>query len=211
MDRLTGRVTASEVAQALDLRPHREGGFFRETYRSALAVSTRYGRRSLATSILYLLTSGSPSRFHRLRADEVWFYHAGGRAELAMLATDIREAPEREERPSEGTPQPERPPGLSEVGGGLHLRLLGPEEPQVFVPRGWWLAARVAWGRQSAQRTEVVGEETEVYEKTGDEPDWTLVGCVVTPGFDYDDFELAERESLLTEFPEAADIIKGLT
>jgi predicted cupin superfamily sugar epimerase len=40
---------------------------------------------------------------------------------------------------------------------------------------------------------------------------WTLVGCVVTPGFEYEDFEIAEPEPLLAEFPEAADIIKVLT
>jgi hypothetical protein len=76
---------AIEVAEALGLVPHREGGFFRETYRSATSVSTDAGPRPLCTAIVYLLAADSPSRFHRLRSDEVWFFHAGNPAELFLL------------------------------------------------------------------------------------------------------------------------------
>lgn len=40
---------------------------------------------------------------------------------------------------------------------------------------------------------------------------FALVGCTVAPGFDFADFELADRAALLAEFPDAADIIRGLT
>jgi predicted cupin superfamily sugar epimerase len=76
---------AAEVAEALGLEPHREGGYFRETYRSPLTIHTEFGVRSLATAIVYLLIGSDPSRFHRLRADEIWFFHAGSRAEMVML------------------------------------------------------------------------------------------------------------------------------
>lgn len=44
-----------------------------------------------------------------------------------------------------------------------------------------------------------------------DASDFTLVGCTVAPGFDFADFELAERQSLLSEFPQHRAIIEKLT
>jgi predicted cupin superfamily sugar epimerase len=79
------RLTAEDVIGTLDLVPHREGGYFRETYRSDVSVSTVHGKRSSSTACMYLLTGKEPSRFHRLRSDEVWFYHAGTLAELVLL------------------------------------------------------------------------------------------------------------------------------
>ena len=82
--RLEG-LSAAQVAAVLGLLPHREGGYFRETYRSPVVIPTPAGMRPLCTSILYLLTADDPSRFHRLRFDEVWFFHAGSPVEMVFL------------------------------------------------------------------------------------------------------------------------------
>jgi len=64
-----------DLIARLDLAPHPEGGFFRETHRSALS-----------TTIDFLLVAGAPSRFHRVEgADEVWHFHAGGTLALHVL------------------------------------------------------------------------------------------------------------------------------
>ena len=204
-------VPAEKVAEALALEPHREGGFFRETYRAPVTAATAFGERTLATSIVYLLTAASPSRFHRLRSDEIWFYHAGCRAELAMLAVANGEGPggALQTQAPAPTKAPVRTPDGEE--GRLELHLLGPEEPQVFVPAGRWLGARVVPRLEAGEGVVPSDDEAGAADGAGVEGDWTLVSCVVTPGFEYDDFELAERGSLLREFPEAAEIIQALT
>lgn len=40
---------------------------------------------------------------------------------------------------------------------------------------------------------------------------YSLVGCTVAPGFDFEDFVLAKRESLVTEFPQHTEVITKLT
>ena len=76
--------TCDEVARALALAPHPEGGYFRETYRSAIAFDSDRGRRSLSTAISFLVTAGSPSRFHRLTSDELSIYQ-GEPLELLLI------------------------------------------------------------------------------------------------------------------------------
>lgn len=75
--------------RTLGLAPHPEGGFFRETWRSAETAEglpARFGGpRALGTSILYLLRAGERSRLHRLRADEVWHFHEGGPLHLHLF------------------------------------------------------------------------------------------------------------------------------
>jgi uncharacterized protein len=75
--------TGDEWIRALDLRPHPEGGFFREVYRSEEKIARdglppRYrGDRSLSTSIYFLLLGRQVSRLHRLRSDEIWHFYEG--------------------------------------------------------------------------------------------------------------------------------------
>ncbi len=75
----------------LDLKPHPEGGFYREIYRSPEIVPRaglpeRFpGDRTLATSIYFLLARGQISRFHRLRSDEIWHLYEGGPVVLHVL------------------------------------------------------------------------------------------------------------------------------
>ena len=178
-------LSAQQVAARLDLQPHREGGFFRETYRSPFMVGTERGERPLCTVVLYLLTTEDPSRIHRLFSDEVWYYHAGAPAEIALLAQRV---------------------------GGVEPHVIGPDNPEVLVPAAGWMAAQVLteeqadWGEGRAPERRWTPDR-----RAGMEPRWTLVSCMVTPGFDYRDFELGRREALLHEFPQARRIIQTLT
>ncbi|HEX7907678.1 MAG TPA: cupin domain-containing protein [Paraburkholderia sp.] len=69
-----------DLIRRFDLEPHPEGGFFRETYRSAERVCRDDGSgetRSASTAIYYLLCDGAHSAWHRIRSDEVWHFYAG--------------------------------------------------------------------------------------------------------------------------------------
>jgi predicted cupin superfamily sugar epimerase len=79
---------AEELIRRLDLRPHPEGGHFRETFRSPVEVTTARGRRSALTSILFLLRAGETSRWHAVAADETWYYHAGDPLDLWLAPPD---------------------------------------------------------------------------------------------------------------------------
>ena len=145
-----------DVARAVDrwrLGPHPEGGFFRETYRSALRTLPAGwpGERALATAILYLLPVGQESAWHRVRGDELWLWQGGAPMELRI---------------------------------GEETRQVGPDpaaghEPQVLVPGGAW---------QSATPAATPGATPAV--PGAPVASWSLVACVVTPGFDFTDFEL---------------------
>ena len=78
---------AAELIAALDLRPHPEGGFYRQIFRSAVQVSPMDGRspRAALTTIYFLLTEGSFSRWHQVASDEVWHLYEGGPLELLEL------------------------------------------------------------------------------------------------------------------------------
>ena len=115
---------AAHWVRALDLTPHPEGGYFRETYRADEVVAPdalpkRYeGTRCWCTAVLFLLPRGEISAFHRLRSDELWHYHAGAALELHILARD----------------------------GSRQSLVLGPdtvrgEQFQAAVPHGSWFAA----------------------------------------------------------------------
>ncbi|OAJ58474.1 hypothetical protein A6V36_06015 [Paraburkholderia ginsengiterrae] len=69
-----------DLIRRFDLKPHPEGGFFRETYRSAERVHRDDGSaetRSASTAIYYLLCDGAHSAWHRIRSDELWHFYAG--------------------------------------------------------------------------------------------------------------------------------------
>ena len=81
---------AAELVRALELAPHPEGGFYRETWRSAHEVAHADGRgaRAALTSIWYLLPAGAVSRWHRVRSDEVWHHVEGAPLELWIASED---------------------------------------------------------------------------------------------------------------------------
>jgi predicted cupin superfamily sugar epimerase len=86
IERVTSR---PPLAEQLDLAPHPEGGWFRETWRSPVVFSPEGydGPRSAATAIYFLLHPGERSRWHVVRSDELWFWHAGGPLELRLGGT----------------------------------------------------------------------------------------------------------------------------
>ncbi|QQC63478.1 cupin domain-containing protein [Paraburkholderia ginsengisoli] len=78
-----------ELIRRFGLKPHPEGGFFSETYRSAVRVS-RDGdgseqTRSASTAIYYLLCDGAHSAWHRIKSDEVWHFYAGESLNVHVL------------------------------------------------------------------------------------------------------------------------------
>ena len=62
------------------------------------------------------------------------------------------------------------------------------QQAQLVVPKGCWFASSVK-----------------------NENGYSLVGCTVAPGFDFNDFELAEREQLSSLYPQHSTIIETLT
>jgi uncharacterized protein len=132
-------VTADELAQTLEMRPHPEGGRYVETWRGS-----EVGSRATVTAIYFLLVAGERSHWHRVDADEMWLFHAGDPLAIEVAA-------------SAGADVARHVLGSSIAGG---------ERPQVVVPAGAWQSATP------------LGE-------------WTLVSCVVAPGFRFEGFELA--------------------
>jgi predicted cupin superfamily sugar epimerase len=80
--------------ERLGLQPHPEGGYFRETYRAGESIAhealpARYdGPRAFMTAVYFLLASGDVSALHRLRSDELWFFHAGSALTVTSIAPD---------------------------------------------------------------------------------------------------------------------------
>ncbi len=153
------------------MQTHPEGGYFTETYRSTeniahSALPPRFsGDRNFSTGIYFLLENHHFSALHRIQADEMWHFYAGGPLNVYVIHPD----------------------------GSLEIIKLGPDPDngevfQAVVPAGTWF---------------------------GSKPDaasaYSLVGCTVAPGFDFADFELAERADLLSAYPEHEDVIRLLT
>ena len=82
-----------ELIAKLQLQPHPEGGFYRETWRSDLCLPRSVlpdgytGDRSAGTAILFLLPTEHFSRWHRVRSAELWFHQAGDPLELVVAET----------------------------------------------------------------------------------------------------------------------------
>ncbi|WP_143962865.1 cupin domain-containing protein [Litoribacter populi] len=74
-----------ELIKSLNLQPHPEGGFYAETYRSGEEMESANGKRNLATSIFFLLTAENVSKFHKIKSDEMWFFHEGNPLTVHLL------------------------------------------------------------------------------------------------------------------------------
>jgi predicted cupin superfamily sugar epimerase len=105
--------TAAQVISQLDLRPHPEGGHFRETFRDARLIDGR----AASTAIYFLLARGERSHWHRIDAVEIWHYYAGYPLVL-QIADDS---------------------GRREVRLGSDLA--AGQQPQAIVPAHAWQAA----------------------------------------------------------------------
>lgn len=155
----------------LELIPHPEGGYYKETYRSEGsipkdALKNKFnGERSYCTGIYFMLTSDTFSALHRIKQDEMWHFYDGGPLTVHVI-----------------TPK-----------GKYYTISLGRdfengEVPQAVVPAGSWFGASVT-----------------------NPNDYSFVGCTVSPGFDFQDFELAKERELIKRFPEHTTLIKSLT
>ncbi len=124
---------AQSIIAKLGLRPHTEGGFFAETYRSrdmisASSLPARYTRdKALATAIYYLITPETFSAIHRLASDEVFHFYAGDAVEMLNLFPD-------------GSHR------IISIGGDIECGQI----PQVVVPRGVWQGCRLIPGGRFA-------------------------------------------------------------
>ena len=74
---------ADRLIALLDLKPHPEGGHFRETFRDPPASRDGEGRGH-STAIYFLLKAGETSRWHRVDAAEVWHFYHGAPLELRI-------------------------------------------------------------------------------------------------------------------------------
>ena len=80
-------MSATEIIDLLKLEPHPgEGGFFREIYRSGLTLDDR--DRCCGTSIYYFMTARDVSPWHKVAADEIWYYHGGSPAVQLLIYPD---------------------------------------------------------------------------------------------------------------------------
>jgi len=140
MQAISGDLGAREVIRLLNMTPHPEGGHYVETFRAA----TPDGQRPASTLIHFLLQADEVSAWHRVDADEMWLWQAGGPLVLTTA-----------------TPEGTEPRAVT-LGPDLRSGQL----LQGVVPAHHWQAA------------ETLGA-------------WTLVSCVVAPGFDFAGFELA--------------------
>ncbi|ADI00363.1 cupin domain-containing protein [Salisediminibacterium selenitireducens] len=106
--------TANAWINAFKMEKHPEGGYYKPVYKSGLDVRGRGGEtRAAYTSIYFLLGRNDVSRFHKLTADEIWYYHAGAPLTVHMID----------------------PKGRYETAR-LGLNLDQGEQPQLLVPAG---------------------------------------------------------------------------
>ena len=159
------------IIKKLDLKPHPEGGYFKETYRSSGEMasdsleSAFSGKRNYSTCIYFLLRSGDFSAFHKIKQDEIWHFYAGSPLCLHII--------------SEAGDHTKHIIGKDVCNG---------QSPQLVVPANHWFAAFVI-----------------------NKDDYSLVGCTVSPGFDFADFTLPNRAELLAKFPQHKRIITELS
>jgi hypothetical protein len=111
----TAALTAAEIIRSLDLKPHPEGGHFREVFRDTRQVD---GARAASTAIYFLLARGERSHWHRIDVVEVWHFYAGAPLELGIAANGQRE--------------------LITLGNDLAAG----QRPQAVVPAQAWQAAQ---------------------------------------------------------------------
>jgi predicted cupin superfamily sugar epimerase len=85
---LSANLPTSDVIRLLDLKPHPEGGHFREMFRDPRQIE---GGRAASTAIYFLLARGERSHWHRVDAVEIWHWHAGAPLELEIANDKGRE------------------------------------------------------------------------------------------------------------------------
>jgi len=113
---MSDALSTEAVVRLLDLAPHPEGGFYRQTFRDPRTID---GMRGASTAIYYLLPGGGISHWHRVDAAEVWHFYAGAPLELKIATGGA-------------------PTEVLRLGADLAAG----ERPQAVVPAGVWQSAR---------------------------------------------------------------------
>jgi predicted cupin superfamily sugar epimerase len=113
---MTQALSTEGLVRLLELAPHPEGGFYRQTFRDSSSVGDG---RAASTAIYYLLPGGGISRWHRVDAAEVWHYYAGAPLELKIA-----------------------PPGAPAQILRLGVDIAAGARPQAVVPTGVWQSAK---------------------------------------------------------------------
>ena len=155
---------ASYWIERLKMQPHPEGGFYKEVFRSQQSV-LRVGEnetRQACTSIYYLLEGEDYSGFHRIKSDEIWYFHKGEPLNIHVITAH------RQHQVLE----------LSDRNSGQLCHT---------VPAGLWFAS-------------------EIPSKLG----YSLVSCAVAPGFEFAEFEMANKKILTDEYPGYKDLFEKL-
>lgn len=139
-------MNAKTYIKELEMLPHPEGGYYKENFRSNTSIQFEgfEGERSICTSIYFLLEKGQTSALHRIKSEEIWYFHDGQTLEIIELDSNQNEMITR-----------------------LGKEISNGEVLQHVVPANTWFGARLA-----------------------PESEFCLVGCQVSPGFDFKDFEL---------------------
>ena len=158
-----------ELIEQFSLVAHPEGGFYKETYRSAEIIeynsSDFPNNRNYSTAIYFLIEKNNFSALHRIKSDELWHFYDGDA--LEVIEIDLKGNLIR-----------------TQIGRDIS----NGQTYQYMVKAGHWFGSRVLHG----------GE-------------FSFVGCTVSPGFDFNDFEMAKRNQLITLFPQHEQLIKELT
>lgn len=137
------------LIRSLRLKPHPEGGYYREIYRSQDTVIARQGKRAAITQIYFLLNRGEISRWHQVLSDESWTYVEGAPLALYRLDANMKNLKKIKIAP---------------------FKLKG--RPTAMIVQSEWQAA------------ECLGE-------------YSLVTCIVAPGFEFMDFSMMDAVSAL--------------
>jgi len=111
---------ADELIEALDLAPHPEGGWYRETWRAEAAE----GERAAASAVLYIIRPEERSHWNKVDAHEIWLWHSGDPIDVSVAESNA------------GPTQTVR------LGG----RVTEGEQPQLIIPAGQWQSADPAPG-----------------------------------------------------------------
>lgn len=115
-----------EIIKSLDLQPHPEGGYYKETYRSEGVINidsldkNYSGERNYSTSIYFLLTSNDFSAFHKINQDEIWYFHEGSSIQLHTISEDGKHQ-------------------QFTIGNDITKN----DSPQLIVPGNHWFAAKI--------------------------------------------------------------------
>lgn len=162
---------AKAYIKKLQLKPHPEGGYYKELYRAGELIlpdhlPTRFkSSRTFSTSIYFLLEGKQISTFHRLKADELWHFYDGS----TLIIYIIDESGE-----------------LRKLKLGSNVE--DGEMFQVQIKNNNWFGAELL-----------------------DKSSYALIGCTVSPGFEFEDFELGDKIELSKKYPEHKNIILKLT